>query len=322
MPNIGDIMPAMGGGVMRPSMAAAGQAATEGPTSISETFQRQERSPELDAMIQQTLGKIQGRATGMEQAYGGKYGTFEDMIRHARDVFQGMGSRAATATGQGALAAGLSPLEATQLAQEQNASALQNMFQQVAQLRSMQADVPIELQHALAQQIEQAMYLPMVQGVISPYEQAIAGQRGTQTIEDILGRAQLQFQQEAQQQQVQMGMAEMAQRERMAAAERALQERLFGAQQKMGMQQAQAGAAGDIQRMLLQQQLIGQREEAGRQFQAGESALERQFQAGESAEDRALREQIAGMRWDTDEAFDPTAFDEAWRTEIENILSV
>lgn len=198
----------IGGNIGRfPQSAAASGSVQlpEGPTNVSTSeqtstsTQQANRSPNLDAAIAAQQGQVEGLRGQLGDAYSGYGQSFNDMMSYLQDAYRMQGSGASQAAGQSALASGLSPSEATALAAQQYQGAMRQMYPQLAQLQQQQSMVPIQqLQAAMG--LEQSLGLPMLSNVIAPYEQGVAGttgtqtSQGTQTQEDILGRASLQAQ--------------------------------------------------------------------------------------------------------------------------------
>lgn len=279
-----------------------------GPTQISEvdrtTTQATQagRAPELEAMLQETMGRIGGLRTGFEEAFGGYGESFNDLMRYLADAYRTQGSAGAQATGQAALTAGLSPLEATGAAGTQWQQALRELYPQLAGLRAQQAQVPIQLQQAL-QGVLTGAELPAVGQIAAPYYRDVAGrtgtttEQGTQTVEDLLGRAQLQAniqaasQQGALQQQqldLQRYLGQLGSQTDLQRAAMALQGQQAGQQTQMGIAQMQAAAqqqgiqqrgVQDLLRTQLQQQLLSEREIAEREFGAAQAGEQRIFEA-------------------------------------------
>jgi len=149
------------------------------PTTTSTTTETQKanRAPELEAQTSTLIDKLNALQSGYQAAYQEKQGTYNDLAKSLADLYGSAGSAQQAAAGSGALASGLSPLEASQLSGQAGLQNLQQYFPQLAGLRSEQADVGIDLQQAL-QGVGQD-YQSMVQNIIAPYQKAIAGETRT-----------------------------------------------------------------------------------------------------------------------------------------------
>lgn len=153
---------------------------TQNTNMTTTQVNRQSRSPELEANIQGYIDRINSLSQGLTGAYGGVQGTFADMIAAVSDAYRTKASDASAAQREGALASGLTPLEAGGLSNQANLDVLNQMFPQVAQLKAEQAQQGVNLQNALVE-LQRGNYLPFIESVVAPYLQNVAGQTTTQT---------------------------------------------------------------------------------------------------------------------------------------------
>jgi hypothetical protein len=162
-----------------------------GPTSTVQTSQltRQNESPALMSTANSFIAKLNELSKGFQGAYQGKQNTYQDLINALTNTY---GTREAGAIGaaqSGALASGLTPLEAQGAGQGASLDVLAQYFPALAGLRTDQSQVGIDLQNAY-KGLQTDLNLPFIQNVLSPYYQAVAGQQtqGTQATTDTLGR--------------------------------------------------------------------------------------------------------------------------------------
>ncbi|MEM4720686.1 MAG: hypothetical protein QXT73_01315 [Candidatus Methanomethylicaceae archaeon] len=148
-------------------------------TTSQTTVNKQNPSPELEAAAKAFVDKLNTLSSGMTSAYGGLQAAFDDVIRNLSNTYGSTASRSANQAALNALSAGLTPLEAGGEAQKALAAVLQDYFPQLAGVKAQQANVPVELQNALAQ-LESNLYLPFLQNVMAPYWEGVAG--ATQTV--------------------------------------------------------------------------------------------------------------------------------------------
>ena len=158
-----------------------GTTAAMTPTAIT----RAQPSPELETQISGIVGRLNTLSEGYREQYQAKQDTYQDVIRSLYNVYGAQAGAGAGAARSSALASGLTPLEATQQGQQSLQGTLQQLFPQVAGLRTEQADVGIQLQEALQGVTGQEQDL--LSGVVSPYLRSLAGTEEY----DILGREQL-----------------------------------------------------------------------------------------------------------------------------------
>ena len=151
------------------------------PTVTTRTTQNvaQNASPQLQQLMDSFNSGLNTLNQNTQSAFNQKYNTYGDLISQLTNLYGAMGSGQSGAAQTSALASGLSPLEAQQAGGSAMQQVMQQYFPALAQTQTQRADVPIALQGQLAN-IQQALELPFIQNVESPYYQSIAGQSTTQ----------------------------------------------------------------------------------------------------------------------------------------------
>ena len=164
--------------------ALMGQIGRTNPTvqtsNIANTYNKQNVSPQLEQLMSQFTDQYNTLGQNTQAAYQNAANTYGNLMSSLTNQYGQMGSQQANAAGTSALASGLSPLEAAQQSNLTNQNVMQQYFPQLAQLQNAQANVGIQAQQAAAAN-QQALALPFLQSVQSPYYSAVAGTKGTQT---------------------------------------------------------------------------------------------------------------------------------------------
>ena len=151
-------------------------------TTTTTVNQQSNRSPELEAQIQESIDQQNTLRGDMQTAYQGKLASYDDVIQALANTYGKQSGAQSSAASTAALNSGFTPLEATQ----QGSDALNNVLQlyapQLANVKSQQADVPIaatEAQRGVSQDFQ-----ALLAQVIAPYRQSVAGQTQTSVTED------------------------------------------------------------------------------------------------------------------------------------------
>ena len=171
-------MPTITTGTAKPKPVKSNIPSGMAPTAVSKA----NRSPELEATSNDFITRLNEVANSTQGAYQAKQNTFDDVIRSMTNVYGAQAGRQGTAVTSGALASGLTPLEASQLGGNSMEQLLQQFFPQKAQLKTQQADVGV--QAAGANRALTGDYGNFIQSVLAPYMKGVAGQENY----DILGQ--------------------------------------------------------------------------------------------------------------------------------------
>lgn len=256
-------------------------------------------SPELEAAMQSYLDTMNQVGAGMEQAYGGKQGTYDDLVKAQQDAYRTQGSAMSQGATAGALGAGLTPLEAQQLSQQAWLQSQQQMWPQVAGLRADQAQVAIDYQNALNELNQQ--YESMMADVMAPYYKGVAGTTTTETDElaqqqAIADLTQAMNEQALLQAQLQQGgqLAAMGQTQDIYQMQQDWEQAQLQAEtQRYGIDVGAGTAQSQIvaQQQMNQQQIAAQQAQQQAQIEADQQALEAKIAAGQ--EEQAAQNQNA-----------------------------
>lgn len=166
-------------------------ASMQQPVAQTQTqTQQQNRSPELEGGINSYLDELNKLSRGMSQAYSGVQGAYGGLIKGIGDAYRTNADAVTNQQQQGALASGLTPMEAGSLGTEARMKILQQMFPQIAALNAESAQQGVNLQRDLVG-LNTSAYLPFMQGVVAPYQQNVAGQTATSESIDPLAQARL-----------------------------------------------------------------------------------------------------------------------------------
>lgn len=142
------------------------------------TSQQQNRSPELEKMLTGYQNMLNTLGRNTQAAYQNKSNTYGDLIASLTNMYGAAGSNQAGAAQTSALSSGLTPLEAQQAGGNTLMQIMQQYYPALANTKAEQADVGIGLQNALAG-LQQNLNLPVMQNIMSPYYQGVAGTKGT-----------------------------------------------------------------------------------------------------------------------------------------------
>lgn len=157
------------------------------PTTTVNTTQttRQNRSEELENMIQSLTQQFNQRSQDTASAYDQYAATFDELQRNLADRYNTTGSAASTNALNSAISSGLTPAEAQAMAQESLLNVMQQYNPAASQLASEQAQVGVAREGALAG-LMQNLQLPIAQNIMTPYYRDVAGQvrEGTETTTD------------------------------------------------------------------------------------------------------------------------------------------
>ena len=168
-----------------------GQISRMSPTVTRETQSttNQNRSPELEAMIQSLTDQFNTRSQETAGAYDAYAATFDELQRSLADRYNTSGSAASTNALNSALSSGLTPAEAQAMSQEALLAVMQDYNPAAAELASGQAEVGVRREDALTNLMER-LQLPIAQNVMAPYYRDVAGTRqtGTETTTDPMRR--------------------------------------------------------------------------------------------------------------------------------------
>lgn len=142
-------------------------------TTSTETSKLNTSAP-LEQQMADFTNTLRQISQNTEAAYGQKQASYDALAKALSDMYRTQGSAAASGAQSGALASGLTPMEASQMGAQSLQDVMQQYFPALAGLRSQQADVPIALQGALAG-LQGSLALPMMAQVSSPYYRGVAG---------------------------------------------------------------------------------------------------------------------------------------------------
>lgn len=259
-------------------------AKASGPTSTNKqtTTTNQNASPQLEQMMQGFQNDLQTLNTNTQGAYDAKQQSFNDVIRELSNTFRAREGAAAAGARQGAMATGLTPIEANSLGQDASMQVLNQFFPLLAGMRADQAGVGVDLQSALAN-LQGQLNLPFMQNIASPYYQNVAGQIQNTTGEttDTLGRQNLIGQLLSNMSSQNLDAQRIAESARQFDISSNLQNSQFGSK-----------LMADLNAML-----------SGQQFQTGERIGQQDFLAGQQINNQTFQtsERVAGQDYRTTE---------------------
>lgn len=270
------------------------------PTSIIQA----ERSPELEANIAEAIDRINALSKSFTEAYETKGGTYADMINALTNIYQSRAGAEAGAASQAALTSGLTPLEAGGQAREVKGALLQEMYPQLAGLRAEEAQTLVDLQAAI--QTVNQQYQDLIQSVVAPYQQAVAGTKEY----DILGRETLMSNIALQQQQ-------MAQDWREAMLNANIQQQQLNAQLQMHRENLRQRADEFSKTLGLQKEQLSSLME---RFHSGEEnamdrllvSLDAQAKEGKLSRDQQIKLEVLRSMIQKDKDLRDQAFKNYW----------
>jgi hypothetical protein len=293
------------------------------------TVNKQNISPQLEALMNQFTGQMNALSGQTQQAYQGKQNTFADLISSLTNMYGAMGAGQSSAAQTSALASGLSPLEAQGAGNNVLQQVMQQFYPQLAQTKTQQADVGIA--GAQAQQgILQQLGLPFMQSVQAPYFQNVAGQQQVTT--DPLRNMSLLAQLTQAQGDDALGWAQLAQQGNQFQQSLANNQNQFGAGISADMQKVMAQLGGqkygvDVGAQL-QQDLAGQRSDLGKYLamlssgtQLGQTGMYTQAQLLNTQLGAQLKAQEATTQWNRVQSLLNTGASADMTSGIDNIWS-
>ena len=168
---------------------------------------QQSASPALDANIADLLKQISGISSGLASGATGMQNTYTDSINALTKTGNRMAGAQGSQASTGALASGLTPLQAGGAGRSASNDILMQMFPQIAALHQQQAQVPYQLQKDISQ-YAMTPYNDALTKLIGPYQQAVAG--STQTTTNPLAYLTYQLQQQEAQQQANYQRGQLA----------------------------------------------------------------------------------------------------------------